>query len=260
MTTPLNKKSNYIAEIIVIAGYFVMICLLTTLFGGFYYMADKAIAQPTPTQDPFLASLSAPTPTPHIPINYQAGTNSIFKDAFIDNRNSWQNEEDLTSITVEGGKLSFGSLHNGNFATARSGEPASYLNQPYYLQADLSVDQITADSIGIIFRAIPGGSNDFFVFQINLESKQYSLYHHASNFWSMRMSGNTDSIQSYPSINTLGIFVNKGYLEFYINHKIVDTYQDTGMSFQSGRTGFYVDNSGFNLIVTNFSIDKAGGQ
>ena len=79
-----------------------MICLLTTLFGGFYYMADKAIAQPTPTQDPFLASLSAPTPTPHIPINYQAGTNSIFKDAFIDNRNSWQNEEDLTSITVEG--------------------------------------------------------------------------------------------------------------------------------------------------------------
>ena len=76
----------------------------------------------------------------------------------------------------------------------------------------------------------------------------------------MRMAGNTDLIQSYPTANTLGLYINKSYLEFYINRQRVDTYQDLGISFQTGKTGFYVDDFGFHLVVTNFSINKIGGQ
>ena len=76
----------------------------------------------------------------------------------------------------------------------------------------------------------------------------------------MRMAGISDWIKSYPLSNTLGLYVDKNYLEFYINRKLVDTYQDSGMSLQGGEMGFYADDSGFHLIVTNFSIDKVGGQ
>ena len=170
MAISSNKKSNHTPEIIVITGYFVLICLVAILFGGFYYVADKATAQPTPTQDPILATLLAPTPTPHIPVDYQAGINTIFKDDFKDNQNNWHNNEEPTDITVKDGRLSFGSLSPGNYATARSAylfSPNSF--QPYYIQADLSLDEMTDKGIGIIFRSTYG--DDFFLFEINPEFK-----------------------------------------------------------------------------------------
>jgi hypothetical protein len=109
-----------------------------------------------------------------------------------------------------------------------------------------------------VFRLL--GSRDFFLFQVNTAAQKYFLYHHFIDDWSLRMSGRTDQIQPYPAINRIGLYVNVGSLEFYINGKIVDTYRDTGTSFQSGGFGFYVDDAGFKLIVDNLTVDKAGGK
>src|SRR5258708_20594749 len=233
--------------------------MFAAIFGGFYfYLVKTNNVQSASKPDSFLATISAPTPTPHISVNYQAGTNSVFKDDFSDNRNDWINDEQPANLVVKDGRLSFGSSDQDTYATSISAV-AAYLDQPYYLQADLAVDKQTAEGYGIIFE-VHYGNNEFFLFQINPESKQYYLYHHLNDSWSLRMAGITESIQSYPAVNTLGIYVNKDYLEFYINHKIVGTYQDSGTSFESGEGGFFVDNSGFQLMVTDFFVLKAGGQ
>ena len=101
---------------------------------------------------------------------------------------------------------------------------------------------------------------DFYVFQINAEAKNYYVSHHSTNNWLLRTSGESDLIRSYPSANTLGIYVNKDSLEFYINGKIANSYQETGISFQSGAIGFYVDSPGFKVIVENLAVYRIGSQ
>jgi len=222
-----------------------------------FFHGGHSAAQPAPTQDPFLATLSAPTPTPHIPSNYESGANFIIKDGFTNNLNhNWYNHEYWTELAVGDGKLSFDSSDQDSYATAISTITGPF-DQPVYIQADLSTDASTAESYGVLFDDhYP--TNEFFVFQINPESKQYTLHHHIGRQWYLRMSGVTDLIKSYPAANTIGIYMNKGYLEFYINHGMIDVYQDSGSDFQSGQTGFYANNSGFHVVVTNFAINRTG--
>ena len=74
------------------------------------------------------------------------------------------------------------------------------------------------------------------------------------------MTGIADQIQPYPAVNKLSIYVNKSMVEFYINGKLIDTYQDAGTSFQSGQVGLYVNDTGFRLIADNLIIDKIEGK
>lgn len=256
MTISSDDKPKYRVEIIVALGYVLFALLAVAVCLGSFYLA---FIHTQGSQDPIIASLDAPTPTAQIPADYQTGANSIFQDDFRNNRNDWINAQEPTQLTVKDGKLSFGSATRDHFATALPGPP-EFIGRPYYIHADLSPDQMTNQDFGIIFDEHYGANQEFFLFEINPESKEYFLYHHLVDRWSVRMMGTADGIHSLPGVNTLGIYVNKGYLEFYINRKMVDTYQDSGISFQAGETGFYVNNSGFQLIVTDFSIDKVGGQ
>lgn len=242
----------------VAVGYLLFALLAVGVCGGTVYLT---LALPQEPEVPIIASLHAPTPTPHIPVNYPAGSHSIFKDDFTDNNNRWGDDQQPTQLSVDNGKLSFGAVSQGRYATAIAGKPGHF-NQPYYLQADLSTDKGTDEDFGIIFEEqINGlGRDDFFLYSIDPKSKEYSLDHRFPDGWSWRMGGTSDLIHSFPAVNTLGLYVNQGYVEFYINHHMVNTYQDAGESFQSGETGFYVNNSGFQLIVTNFSVDQIEGQ
>lgn len=73
------------------------------------------------------------------------------------------------------------------------------------------------------------------------------------------MAGTTEYIRPHPNANTLSVYVDKSYIELYINGKFVDTYQDTGTSFQGGQFGVFIDDKG-SLIVDNLIIDKIGGN
>ena len=258
MDKPPEKKPRYTFEIMVALGY-LLFCGLATATGGWAFYKITARMLPTATeQNPLLTNMPPMTPTPHILANGLSVEDVIFKDNFTDNRNSWGNSEDANHIAVKDGELTFGSSEQGKYAMTNS-VATIYMSRPYYLQADLAVDQTTAAGFGVFFgRHV--GTNDFYLFEIIPETKEYYLMHHTGDSWSKRMEGTSAWIRSYPFGNNLGLFVDNGILEFYINHKIIDAYQDSGISFQTGGAGFYVDNFGFQLIVTNFALYKAGGQ
>ncbi len=261
----MDPKPSYRLEIAVVLGY-VLFLVLAAAAGLSQVYPVFAPSTPTPTEVPtFIPKLPdwTPTATPHNLGNTQPGLHSIFKDGFKDNQYLWSDSQDPTSLIVKGGKLTFGSLSSDQFAVVSSPSVGSAVeaqnNSPYYVQADFSVDHATAESFGLFFAGQPL-EVDFFLFQFYPQSKQYFLYHYSDGAWLRRISGNSDLIQSFPAANTLGMYVNKGNLEFYMNHKLVDTYEDSSQSFQAGEIGFYVNNSGFRLTVTNFFIEGVGGS
>lgn len=276
MTISKDPKPEYRTEIIVVLGYVLFMLLAVGICGGAFYLAipqpqaprSPIVAHlhgPTPqtptspaptTPDPIIAALLAPTPTAYIPVGYQPGTHSIFKDDFTDNHNRWYNTVSFIKITVKDGTLSFASPRRGSYALVVTGQ-AQYLDQPSYIQADLSTDSPVDQDFGMIFA---DQSNEFFLFAINTEAKEYSLFRNLGGIWSLRLLGTSDLIHLSPTANTLGLYVNKGYLELYINHKRVDVFQESSGSFQAGQVGFYVNDSGFQLRVTDFSVDTTGGQ
>jgi hypothetical protein len=263
--TSIDPKPSYRLEIAVVLGYVLFLVLAVAAgLGQLYFIFPKTTPSYT-SEVPFMPKLPdwTPTATPHFVGNTQPGVSLIFKDEFKDNQNLWKNSQDPTSLSVNEGKLTFGSSGTGQIAMVSSATVGSVLaaqnNSPYYLQADFSVDHATAEGFGFFFAGKPS-THDFFLFEFYPESRRYFLYHNSGGAWLRRMAGYSDWIQSFPAAITLGMYVNKGNLEFYINHKLVDTYQDSWESFQAGETGFYVSNSGFQLTITNFFIDGVGGS
>lgn len=256
MSAETKQKASYIAEYIIGAGYLLFLCLAFGLCSTVYYFA---YLQPKPAPvNLFATSLPPTTPSPSIPSNYGSGAINIFKENFDDDRNSWISDQESSAYEFRDGKLIIESLDDNSYVLATCAK-CPYLNEPYYLQVELSTDKLVDKGFGVVFKLLYTRKN-FYLFEINPAAKTYFLYHRFNEDWSLRLSGRAHQIQSYPAINRLGIYVNKGLLEFYINGELVDTYQDSGTSFQSGENGFYVDGAGFKLIVDNFIVDKAGGK
>lgn len=251
-----GKQPKHTAEIIIVIGYVLFLFLFIVICIFLFYLTFSQNAPPAPNI--LATSLPALTPSSSIPSDYQPGTFNIFKDNFDDFQNNWGDNQEPSTYEIKDGKLYFKSRDDGKYAIAHCGR-CPILNEPYYLQADLVTDKLVDEGFGIVFKFLYGRA-DFYLFEINPAANKYYLYHHSSDDWSLRMSGRTDQIQPYPAVNRLGLYINKGSLEFYINGKIVDTYHDTGTSFQSGQFGFYVNDAGFKLIVDNLTVDKAGGK
>ena len=259
MRSSTNNKTNYTAEIIVVLGYLLTFCLASVACGGLFYYISHTYQTAKPEQNPYLVNLPSRTSVPHITKDYQPGVHNIFTDNFNDNQNNWLSPEEEAKVTVEGGKLFLESLNPERFATAKS-ISSPRLDRAYYIQADFSTNKITPTGFGLIFDSNYNTNNasDFFLFIINPESKQYFLYSNIKGDWLLHVAGNSDIIQAFPGTNTLGLYVNKNYLELYINRNMIDTYQ-TIFSFE-GQPGFFVDGADFQLIVSNFTIDRAGGE
>jgi len=254
MDIPSENKGNYTKEILLVAGYILFFCLASILCITYYYFA---YSQQQPARiNVFATSLPAITPSPHIPLADQSEVTRIFEDDFSDDQNHWKRDIDKFRQEVRGGKLFFESRITDNYAFTGCGACPS-LEDPYYLQADFATTAATDESFGIVFNIIYG-NDDFYLFLINTEAKKYYFYRHIADNWSLRAAGESAQIKSFPASNTLGVYANLDTVELYVNGEIVDSYKQSGYSFQAGRFGFYVDDSGFKLTVDNLIINKVG--
>lgn len=244
-----GKQVKYTIEFIVVIGY-ILFCVLLFACLGFYFV--NVLQQPA-LKNEFAESLPPTTPTPHILFTDQLETATIlFKDDFDDDQNGWVNGQGESKEQVKNGKLTFESLIENNYSIAGC-RSCTYMVWPYYFEADFSTDRATDQSYGIVFKL--SYTNDYFyLFEINPEVKKYFLYYHIQGEWYLLASGHSILIQSYPASNILGLYVKKDTLELYINRAIVDSYTDAGNSFHSGLFGFYVNNSGPQIIIDNLRV------
>ncbi len=249
-----KKHFDYTIEVFVGAGYIILLCLSYMLCIVIYYLSFFQEG-PAPT-NVFAASLPPTTPTPHFPLGDRQGYEKLISDNFIDDRYQWGYQDDTSKTEVENGKLLIQSLKENTIAIAEC-QLCAIGDQSYFIQADLSTSLATDQGFGIVFNRLKT-QNSFFFFEINTEARKYYLYHHVSDNWSLRTSRDSNLIKSFPSINTLGIFVNGNDVELYINGEIVDSYTESVRSFQLGGFGFCAGNSGFKLIVDNLIIKTSG--
>lgn len=258
MDTSSEKPGSYTAELVVLGGYILFFCLAAILYFVFLISFTRNLQKSPSQTNVFATNLPPQTPIPSIPLDYEPGSLPIFREDFDNNQNGWTGDPDLTSREFKDGKLYIESLDENSYALT-SCSKCPFLKEPFFFTVELSTDQLTDGGFGVVFN-MQYTRNNFYLFRINLESKKYFLSRYNADNWSRRMTGITDQIQSYPVVNKLGIYVNKGMVEFYINGKLIDTYQDSGTSFQSGQVGLYVNDTGFKLIVDNLIIDKIEGK
>ena len=257
MDTESKAKINYTTEYVVAAGYAIFFCSLVIACLGFFYLnLSQPVPEPARTNE-FTGTLPLTTPTPHIPSNHQFETNSIlFQEDFDNNQNRWLNSEDDTKERIHAGRLFFMAREDGDYAILRC-ESCPHLDRPYYLEVSLSTDIATDETYGIAFRC-SATLEAFYLFIINPESKKYFLYHRDPEEWTLRAAGESLLIHPYPESNTLGAYASKDSLEFYINGEIVDSYRESGTSFDAGFFGIYTNNSWYGVQIDKVVIYRIG--
>lgn len=254
-----EKQKRYIPEIMVALGYILLICLVPITFIGLYYYTTPKNA-PDETVHVFATNLPPATAVSLLPADYILAENNIFTEEFDDNQNSWRDNQDPYAFEIKDGKLFIESQNPNQYVLASCASiNCNWLNEPFYLQVEFATQDLYRKTYGVLFKMNYAREN-FILFAINSDRREYFLFNHNITYgWSTRLAGKTDKIQPHPNVNTLGLYVNKTYIELYINGEFIDTYQDTGTSFQSGQFGVFIDNSGV-LIIDNLIIDKIGGQ
>ncbi|MCQ3938666.1 MAG: hypothetical protein DPW18_16710 [Chloroflexi bacterium] len=251
-----EKQKDYTPEILLSAGYIMFFCLASAVCLAFYFYTFVQ-KQSAGSVNVIATNLPSRTPTPHINPAGQSEAPIIFADDFSNDDNRWiLPDGEGHSLSVEDGKLFLESKIDNEHAIAECRE-CPYLDEPYYLQADLATTTATNEDFGIVFNFNPSRET-FYLLSINTESKEYSIYHLGENSWSRRLEGGSLQIKSFPNPNTLGIYADSGIVEIYINGQIVDSFVQTGEPFHFGYFGFYVDDEGFELSVDNLIISKPG--
>ena len=137
---------------------------------------------------------------------------------------------------------------------------------PSYIEADLTTDISMDDIYGLVFELMDPNTEKlrFYTFTINSQTQTYSLYHFAEtsssvNLWSLRLRGTSQFIQAFPKYNVVGLYLDAGLAEFYINGNLVDTYRQVGELFQTGNFGFFVYDYSFKLIASHIAYTTLKG-
>ena len=259
METEPKKSISYTIEYIVGAGYVLFFCLAITLCSLYYYFTylQTPVLQPkSSVVNPIAKTLPAMNPTPHVSLADQANETKILEEDFSKDHYHWMRYTDGFKEEVRKGKLYFASRNEDSWEFTDC-QLCPILRKPFYLQADLTTTEATDQSFGIVF-GLNRTNDNFYSFLINTESKRYYFYHLNFFGWSLRASGESNLIKSFPDENILGIYADHDTVEFYVNGEMIDAYTETGANFQFGYFGFYVDDSGFELIVDNLVIREAG--
>ncbi len=252
------KKPNYKGEIIVVVGYLLFFCLVGGAGIFFYPILRESQAQAR--INPITTSLPALTPNPHVPSGMPPDAPVILSDDFSTDQNSWRDIPSDAPASVEDGHLSLFPpsdyiLPYRGYAMATCYQLCT-LDEPYFLQVDLSTNNATQSNFGVAFAQVPNFNADFHLFAINPESGSYSLYYHYLTGWYLRTSGKNGMIHPYPATNRLGLYVNQDLVELYINGVFLDSYHEAGFSLQDGNIAFFVGDGGFTLTIHHLIIYK----
>lgn len=255
-TNPSSKTSkDYTLEFFIAGGYILLFCLVIYVLTFFFLW----VSFPKDDQSINIIATNLPSrnPTPSILPTSLSDEAIIFKDEFSDDKNKWtQSIKKDVLAEIKDGKLILQLRDEESFGEIKC-ELCPDMQEPYYLEADLSTTKDTNQNFGLIFH-YDNVLDDFYVLTINTETQQYKLFHQNYSGWALKIGGYSNFIRSYPDHNTIGILTRNDTVEIYINSQIVDSYKSTGEFFQDGYFGFYVTNTGFELSVDNLKVYKIG--
>ena len=251
-----KSRRAYVPEMIVGAGYLLFFAALVVACVA----SLMVIYRPAKSKQTATATPSQPvTPTPHILSTPVAAAPFVLADSFNENANAWAPRYITgTKTEIKNGVLAVESLQDESYALVTC-IPCLDLNQRYYVQAQFSTNKATDVGFGILIR-LNASKDYFYLFEVNTESRKYDFWYHDPDNWYLRAGGSSDAIHSFPANNTLGLYVEKGRAEFYMNGQFIDFYDDSAASFDEGGMGFYLDDSGVSLQVDNLILQRLGGH
>jgi hypothetical protein len=248
-----NIRDNYRIEFLVIVGYLLIFGLSCGTIWGIYYFA---VIEPKqhPITHPFVQTLPASPPTPHIPANYSPPLpQMIFRDSFdTTNENKWISQQPSVKIEVNNGHLGIKLSRKDSYAITSSSFVAA---GKYYIETEFITSQTLERNYGIVF-GIKNFQSDFFLFEISPEEKYYYFYQRIKGKWTFLFSGQSNLINSGTNNNVLGVYVSENGLEFYINTTLVDYYFGLDINETKGEAGIYTDGSDQELLVPYFFISS----
>lgn len=227
---------------IVVGGYVLLCILAAAACSAFVYLQ----------YGPNLTQLQGlPLPTPHIHPSRLSVSSAWVHESFQNNDRQWDHWG-TSNQTIQNGQLTLESVVESQPALSAC-HACPFLDQPYYAQADFSTNGTGSAAYGIAFQ-IRDADYDYNVFQIYPGRQQYEFWRKTRDGWSERASAVVPTIAAYPAFNTLGVYVNGDWIEFYINGQMVDTYEETGTSFEGGQIGAYVDDIGVQLHMRQLLV------
>lgn len=250
-----TEKARYTTEYVIAAGYTLFFCVVFTLGMAVYFWFIVQSRPSTPINH-FATSLPPATPTPYFLLSAQQESTPFFEDDFSSDPHWWSGTDDSSKKKVELGKLVLESRNENSVAFATC-DGCSYLGKPFYLEADLSTNTATDEDFGIYFN-YDYRKNTYFLFQINTEARKYYFYHYSDDGWVLRAARESQQIKSFPAVNTIGIYADDDFIEFYVNGTIIDSYVQSGYPFYKGDFGFFLGDADFQLIVDNLVITSVG--
>jgi hypothetical protein len=253
-------------EILVALGYLLLI--LIAVFGCYFifYLSSKQNAAALPS---YAQNTPQPTPAPHITTAILASSKQIFDENFLDNSRQWayyhSAQNNGQTVGIKDRQLTLQSDRSGSVGIATCSPCLNDLS-PTYIEADLTTDISTDDTHGLVFELTDPDTDKlhFYSFVIDSQARTYSLYHYAGSSstvspWSLRLRGSSQFIQAFPKYNVVGLYLDTGLAEFYINGNLVDTYRQVRELFQTGSFGLYVDNYGFKVIASHLAYFTLNG-
>lgn len=255
-----NNGSPNQQRVLIIGCSLVIFMLILTCMATFaiiYRSQIPIVKNYFPTAMPTLTPIPTQTPIPHILVHAPAADLTVLKDDFTTNGNEWSTYYSLGKAEVKNGKLSFEGF-NSNFigiAYCFCGLPTeAFFEDTYYLQADLSTENLTNNSYGLVFGLIK--RSEYYEFSINPIRKKYYLRKNVEDGWIDLTTGSGPGIKAYPAANTLSIYFDHGKIELFINGEKTTTYTDK-TPINKGKIGFIADNDQFKLLIDNlFAYDE----
>ena len=244
---PTETKDRWTIAIVVglsLAYGLLVVCVALFLAFDWQYLPANGAKEPASTATP-----------PHILAAQPASDVKVTREDFSSNIRNWSAYYYDSKVEARDGKLFIESFVHNQLAMAYC-ESCSFvissnprLESPFYLQADFSSDKYTAQYYGLIFSLlIDDGS--CYAFEIDPSTQTYILAKRIDGAWIHLQRASSNSIDTYPATNTLGIDFSAGTMVLYINGKSITTYVDKS-PLAGGKIGAIVDDAGFVVSMDN---------
>jgi len=238
--------------VVKVAGVFLLLMLFASLacLGIFSWMyryqlpySNKFIPIATPV------AISTPHILSHSPAD---PTIRVIHEDFSSDTYEWGIFEFNGKAEVYDGELHLQSNSASPFTIAVSDSSLLEPSQEYFLQADFRTDQLTTSGYGLTFGL---SYRDDTSYLCNIYPTMHSLYLYkrTTTGWQTLTSAANVPLQKYPLKNTLGVYYTAGSIELDLNGVSTLTYRDDS-PYTSAGFGFYVNDSGYQLLVDNLFL------
>lgn len=249
LETSSSTKTNPVTTLAfrILLILFIFLC---SSIAFFFSNREKRNHEPIPTLT------STPVVTPQILATMPEDDWESRNETFILDTHTWELLKPPGKLEIIEEKLIIQSYRQGSIAIGyNQNEIFNPSQEAYYIQADFMADSEGENvSYGLVF-GLNDAQNAFYVFDLHPQSQSFRLIKYNSGEWIFIIPFTETKISPYPEPTTLGVLVDKGSFEFYINGKTIATSVDE-KPFSSKGIGILAGDSGYRVIVDNFFVSE----